>query len=100
VPGRAEADTMGNARRATRPPRRRARRGKKAKTLRAIQETAAQRQRAWRDGERPNETARLSADLNGPEHLLRPEGLFAEGRQQQAGEMEPGSPTTSGMYRR
>jgi hypothetical protein len=64
-----------------------------------IQAKAGQRQRAWAEGDQAYLTARLSADLNGPEHLLRPEGLFADGRQEMAGEMEPGSPKTSGAFR-
>lgn len=98
--GRPNADNeMGNARSATRPPRKRAKRGKKATTERLIQTKARERQRAWAEGDRPNVTASLSADLNGPDHLLRPEGLFAKGRQEMAGEMEPGSPKTSGAFR-
>lgn len=99
MPGNREADTMGNARRATRPPRQRGRRGRKARTARAIEAKARERQEAYREGDRPNDTARLSADLNGPEHVLRPEGLFAEARRESAGQMAPGNPTTTGMYR-
>jgi len=79
--------------------RKRRKRTKSASTLRQIQAKARERQKAWAEGDQPNVTARLSADLNGPEHLLRPEGLFAEGRQEMAGEMEPGSPKTSGAFR-
>lgn len=96
MPGNASADTIGsrNGAKSQSPSDRRRR------LRREIQRKAEERQVAYAAGGRPNETARLSVDLNGPEHLLRPEGLFAEGRQQQAGEMAPGNPTTSGMYRK
>lgn len=79
--------------------RKRRKRTKSASTLRQIQAKARERQQAWAEGDQPYVTARLSADLNGPEHLLRPEGLFADGRRELAGEMEPGSPKTSGAFR-
>lgn len=88
---------MGTARRAT--PRKRARRGKKAQTLRRINAVARERQQAYAEGNKPNVTERLTTELNGPEHLRRPEGLFAEARQEGAGEMSPGHPSTNGMYR-
>jgi hypothetical protein len=79
--------------------RKRRKRTKSASTIRQIQAKARERQQAWAEGDQANLTARLSADLNGPEHLLRPEGLFAEGRREMAGEMAPGSPRTSGAFR-
>ena len=69
-------------------------RRKERRTLEQIQAKARERQEAWAEGEQPNLTHRLSVDLNGPR------GLFAEGRQQLAGEMQPGNPKTSGAFRR
>lgn len=60
--------------------RRGGRRGKTAATINRIQATARARQAAWTEGQRPNDTTSLSVDLNGREHVLRPEGLFAEKR--------------------
>lgn len=60
------------------------RRTKRASTVRRIQAAARERQRAYRKGGHPNLTTRLTTELNGPEHVLRPEGLFAEARQEMA----------------
>lgn len=79
--------------------RKRRKRTKKASLLSKIDSTARERQRAWTEGGRPNETQRLTTDLNGRAHARRPEGLFAKGREELAGEMGPGRPTTNGMYR-
>jgi hypothetical protein len=99
MPAQTVTDGLDTLRVAGKVKRKRRKRTKSASTLRQIHAKARERQRAWVEGDRPNDTARLSADLNGPEHLLRPEGLFAEGRQEQAGEMEAGNPKTSGAFR-
>jgi hypothetical protein len=79
--------------------RRNRKRTKSASVLRRINAAARDRQKAWAEGEQPNVTERLSTELNGPSHLLRPEGLFAESRKESAGEMQPGNPKTSGAFR-
>lgn len=99
MPTPTVSDGLDTLRVAGKAKRKRRKRTKAASTLRQIQAKARERQKAWAEGDRPNDTARLSVDLNGPEHLLRPEGLFAESRQEQAGQMEPGSPKTSGAFR-
>jgi hypothetical protein len=66
----------------------RGKRGRRARSeaiVRDIQATAEARQDAWVRGER-NSAARLTVDLNGPEHVLRPEGLFAQQRYERRGE--------------
>ena len=75
-----------NARSATRPPRKRARRGKAVKALRHIEAAANVRQQAWAEGGHPNVSQAMTTDLNGREHVYRPEGLHAEHRQERAGE--------------
>lgn len=60
---------------------------KRRRLRREIQRKAHERQAAWAEGGHPNAVERLSADLNGPEHILRPEGLFAERRDDQRGEV-------------
>lgn len=69
-------------------------RTKSATTLRRIQAKARERQAAYAEGGHPNETARLGADLNGREHVMRPEGLFAEGRYESRGAGESYRGTT------
>lgn len=78
--------------------RKRRKRTKSATTLRRINAAARERQEAYAEGNKANVTQRLTTELNGPEHLRRPEGLFAEARQEGAGEMPAGRPTTNGMY--
>lgn len=84
-----EPHTTDTARSATRPPRKRARRGRAAK----IEAKARARQEAWAEGGHPNLTHPLTVDLNGPEHVLRPEGLFAQEREARRGAIPPGEPS-------
>lgn len=69
--------------------RRNRKRTKSATTLRRIQAKARERQELWLEGGHPNKVTSLTVDLNGREHLLRPEGLFAEARQEARGAGEP-----------
>lgn len=47
-----------------------------------IDKFARERQRAWTETGQAARTERLSVELNGPEHVMRPEGLYAELRGQ------------------
>lgn len=93
-------DTSGN-RVAGKAKRRRRKRTKTATTERRIQAKARERQKLWAEGDpaKANAIATLTTDLNGRDYVHRPEGLFAEGRQETAGEMEPGHPTTTRFHR-
>lgn len=65
-------------------------RRKSERLIQRIQKTATERQAAWSEGDQPNITFALTGELD---------DLFCDSREQSAGEMAPGHPTTSGMYR-
>jgi hypothetical protein len=70
----------------------RGRRGRNARVeaiVRDIQQASSQRREA-RAQHRPNDAARLAADLNGRDHVLRPEGLFADLRDERSGTIPAG----------
>lgn len=60
---------------------RRGRAVKRAAIQRGIDAAAEERQASWRRGGEPNVTAAVTVELNGPEHVSRPEGLFAKKRE-------------------
>lgn len=66
------------------------RRGKSAQIAAKAHRVAEDRRVAYGEGERPNLTQQLTTDLR---------GLYAAGREEDAGTMEPGSPKTSGAFR-
>lgn len=74
------------------------RRGKSQTIARQINAAAEQRRRAYAEGEQPNLTQKLTTDLNGREHVMAPEGLYAAGREEDAGTMEPGRPKVSQAF--
>lgn len=74
------------------------RRGKSAQIAKQINRVARERQDAQRRGD-AFAAQRLTTDLNGRDYVMAPEGLYAEGRDLDAGTMEPGNPRTSAAFR-
>ncbi len=83
-PGGAEPHTTSGVDKT--PTRKRNRQGSGRRARRLIEAKARERQAAWAERNHPNDTERLTTELNGAAHVLHPEGLFAEIRQQRVGE--------------